>query len=120
MECDSARITSSPFESRAFVRFGQVTARSAASSGAPVAISTVPLAIMPSPLRALPRLNQPSPGCEEQWRAFLFSNRSEEHTSELQSQSNLACRLLLEKNNNTFSGWNTNSIGLNSGEYCGR
>src|SRR5256886_9905427 len=29
-------------------------------------------------------------------RAWLF-NRSEEHTSELQSQSNLVCRLLLEK-----------------------
>src|SRR2546430_16233316 len=28
--------------------------------------------------------------------------RSEEHTSELQSQSNLVCRLLLEKKNNTF------------------
>src|SRR5688572_31323012 len=27
----------------------------------------------------------------------LFSSRSEEHTSELQSQSNLVCRLLLEK-----------------------
>src|SRR2546430_8876157 len=27
-------------------------------------------------------------------------NRSEEHTSELQSQSNLVCRLLLEKKNN--------------------
>src|SRR2546430_13460499 len=27
------------------------------------------------------------------------ANRSEEHTSELQSQSNLVCRLLLEKNN---------------------
>src|SRR2546430_13448998 len=26
-----------------------------------------------------------------------FAGRSEEHTSELQSQSNLACRLLLEK-----------------------
>src|SRR2546430_11416367 len=26
-------------------------------------------------------------------------HRSEEHTSELQSQSNIACRLLLEKNN---------------------
>src|SRR2546427_8642776 len=26
-----------------------------------------------------------------------FNNRSEEHTSELQSQSNLVCRLLLEK-----------------------
>src|SRR2546430_6345091 len=29
--------------------------------------------------------------------------RSEEHTSELQSQSNLVCRLLLEKKNNTLS-----------------
>src|SRR2546430_10141056 len=29
----------------------------------------------------------------EEW----FRNRSEEHTSELQSQSNLVCRLLLEK-----------------------
>src|SRR2546430_4491110 len=27
----------------------------------------------------------------------IFENRSEEHTSELQSQSNLVCRLLLEK-----------------------
>src|SRR5688572_31376672 len=28
--------------------------------------------------------------------------RSEEHTSELQSQSNLVCRLLLEKKNNMY------------------
>src|SRR2546430_7040605 len=28
--------------------------------------------------------------------------RSEEHTSELQSQSNLVCRLLLEKKNTTY------------------
>src|SRR2546430_13359593 len=32
-------------------------------------------------------------------RMFMFGNRSEEHTSELQSQSNLVCRLLLEKKN---------------------
>src|SRR2546430_3171537 len=30
-------------------------------------------------------------------------NRSEEHTSELQSQSNLVCRLLLEKKKSTYS-----------------
>src|SRR5688572_24024185 len=30
-------------------------------------------------------------------RGTLFLDRSEEHTSELQSQSNLVCRLLLEK-----------------------
>src|SRR2546430_11574111 len=29
---------------------------------------------------------------------LMISPRSEEHTSELQSQSNLVCRLLLEKN----------------------
>src|SRR2546430_6821733 len=31
--------------------------------------------------------------------------RSEEHTSELQSQSNLVCRLLLEKKKNTADLW---------------
>src|SRR2546430_13214479 len=31
---------------------------------------------------------------------LAFGKRSEEHTSELQSQSNLVCRLLLEKKNN--------------------
>src|SRR2546430_13386207 len=31
----------------------------------------------------------------------VFSFRSEEHTSELQSQSNLVCRLLLEKKKKT-------------------
>ena len=30
----------------------------------------------------------------------IFINRSEEHTSELQSLTNLVCRLLLEKKNN--------------------
>src|SRR5688572_31350644 len=33
--------------------------------------------------------------------AFEHAERSEEHTSELQSQSNLVCRLLLEKKNKT-------------------
>src|SRR2546430_12965801 len=32
------------------------------------------------------------------WK-FIVPGRSEEHTSELQSQSNLVCRLLLEKKN---------------------
>src|SRR2546430_12246466 len=31
----------------------------------------------------------------------MVAQRSEEHTSELQSQSNLVCRLLLEKKKNT-------------------
>src|SRR2546430_7284281 len=35
----------------------------------------------------------------------LILRRSEEHTSELQSQSNLVCRLLLEKKNNGGSNF---------------
>src|SRR2546430_5153820 len=36
----------------------------------------------------------------------IFSNiRSEEHTSELQSQSNLVCRLLLEKKKSASCRW---------------
>src|SRR2546430_13473656 len=31
------------------------------------------------------------------WGRWISESRSEEHTSELQSQSNLVCRLLLEK-----------------------
>src|SRR5256886_2997292 len=45
-----------------------------------------------------PELGQRCPGFWDQLcRACLLSCRSEEHTSELQSQSNLVCRLLLEK-----------------------
>src|SRR2546430_4622402 len=36
--------------------------------------------------------------------------RSEEHTSELQSQSNLVCRLLLEKKKKKKTLWDTNSL----------
>src|SRR5438093_8764454 len=35
---------------------------------------------------------------------YLFPIRSEEHTSELQSLTNLVCRLLLEKKNRQLSG----------------
>src|SRR2546430_12423159 len=41
-----------------------------------------------------PALARAAPAGRERWRG-----RSEEHTSELQSQSNLVCRLLLEKKN---------------------
>src|SRR2546430_5773846 len=37
------------------------------------------------------------PGCARTKAPDLWLRRSEEHTSELQSQSNLVCRLLLEK-----------------------
>src|SRR2546430_7764216 len=45
----------------------------------------------------------PSDGLESRWHAPGWWGRrwrSEEHTSELQSQSNLVCRLLLEKKKN--------------------
>src|SRR5205085_12412286 len=41
-------------------------------------------------------VEQPAPGLANAL-AHAFAHRSEEHTSELQSQSNLVCRLLLEK-----------------------
>src|SRR2546427_1525611 len=37
------------------------------------------------------------------WTDWSWHARSEEHTSELQSQSNLVCRLLLEKKKKTES-----------------
>src|SRR2546430_6212728 len=37
------------------------------------------------------------------WSRTSPSPRSEEHTSELQSQSNLVCRLLLEKKKKTYT-----------------
>src|SRR2546430_9458772 len=46
--------------------------------------------------------------------------RSEEHTSELQSQSNLVCRLLLEKKNTAITAaWTEVSLAvLDSGSAC--
>src|SRR5437588_2753959 len=38
-----------------------------------------------------------APGCTPGWPRSSSSFRSEEHTSELQSHSDLVCRLLLEK-----------------------
>src|SRR2546430_5357496 len=51
--------------------------------------------------------------------AYFLLRRSEEHTSELQSQSNLVCRLLLEKKNARSSP--PPSLGRDSGggyDYC--
>src|SRR2546430_4701013 len=43
-------------------------------------------------------------GWANSFAAWGFRFRSEEHTSELQSQSNLVCRLLLEKKKKTKIG----------------
>src|SRR2546427_3170629 len=45
----------------------------------------------------VPWLQQLAPKTAEQEQRLAEDPRSEEHTSELQSQSNLVCRLLLEK-----------------------
>src|SRR2546430_6782856 len=44
----------------------------------------------------------------------FFMERSEEHTSELQSQSNLVCRLLLEKKKNIVTAFHDRSQHLHS------
>src|SRR6476661_10881437 len=52
---------------------------------------------------ALPISPAPSPCCaggRRAWPARQAPERSEEHTSELQSHLNLVCRLLLEKKKN--------------------
>src|SRR2546430_6057344 len=54
--------------------------------------------------------------CLEGWQKGHHKrllSRSEEHTSELQSQSNLVCRLLLEKKKKTNSH-NINTIKINA------
>src|SRR5256886_3816972 len=62
------------------------------------------------------------PVCWHQLMAFCkvlgpSGSRSEEHTSELQSQSNLVCRLLLEKTKSTMDAIFT-FIGLVTGSQC--
>src|SRR5688572_31498286 len=55
-------------------------------------------------------LREPRPDrrADRLWRSGREPwNRSEEHTSELQSQSNLVCRLLLEKKNKKYYRKNT-------------
>src|SRR5688572_31622601 len=46
-------------------------------------------------------INEKAATDSNQFLQFVGGIRSEEHTSELQSQSNLVCRLLLEKKKNT-------------------
>src|SRR5256886_3366280 len=46
-------------------------------------------------------------------RFTRISSRSEEHTSELQSQSNLVCRLLLEKKKKKFIAFHDETGRLN-------
>src|SRR5437016_8695705 len=69
----------------------------------PVALDVVPQALQPVAYRALSKKAEGRyPGANEMLRdleASLAEIRSEEHTSELQSLTNLVCGLLLEKKN---------------------
>src|SRR2546430_8035102 len=64
----------------------------------------------PTPTRSCPGCLPPGrvsvDGDEFGFRAAPATHRSEEHTSELQSQSNLVCRLLLEKKKNISLDYN--------------
>src|SRR2546430_13744890 len=59
----------------------------------------------PTTGQSCPSTPRPAPGhrVRHGCRAVHGAGRSEEHTSELQSQSNLVCRLLLEKKKNPTS-----------------
>src|SRR5256886_13134647 len=71
------------------------------------AAETMPMA---PPFR---RLRPPNPARDPGTPPHLLANyRSEEHTSELQSQSNLVCRLLLEKKKKKCSKHASAVLGL--------
>src|SRR5438309_4967661 len=57
----------------------------------------------PAPGQGAQRHAADQPACPDQTTRPLVRLRSEEHTSELQSQFHLVCRLLLEKKNNCHS-----------------
>src|SRR2546430_8256655 len=72
---------------------------------------------MPEHHRAGPNLTdriRDSLPCDVRCRAV----RSEEHTSELQSQSNLVCRLLLEKKKNKHSHEITTNTVFTNAQAC--
>src|SRR5688572_32337752 len=56
----------------------------------------------------------------ELWYTHLVPDldRSEEHTSELQSQSNLVCRLLLEKKKHELQSELQRPLGVDQGTGC--
>src|SRR2546430_17346533 len=69
---------------------------------APTEIYTLPLhAALPISASPAGKCNYGDHAEISRYSVFVCHRRSEEHTSELQSQSNLVCRLLLEKKKKT-------------------
>src|SRR2546428_7034526 len=51
---------------------------------------------------------------QQMWPSFFVQKRSEEHTSELQSRSDLVCRLLLEKKKRSLSTFTRRALPMTS------
>src|SRR2546430_8078610 len=64
--------------------------------------------LTPTERRGMPRRERRTSEQRHHRAWWEVGYRSEEHTSELQSQSNLVCRLLLEKKKNMYKTTNTN------------
>src|SRR5688572_31578126 len=96
--------TSPLFPYTTLFRSNRDRSRRADASGSSGSSTTDPAS---TPLASTPAAASTSP-----WRVSTIrvepraATRSEEHTSELQSQSNLVCRLLLEKKKTTRSEQN--------------
>src|SRR3712207_7243315 len=65
---------------------------------------TVPavLAVRPAPSLNVDSMHMQWFQCHRWWMQYIVTERSEEHTSELQSRQYLVCRLLLEKKIHNF------------------
>src|SRR3989440_1521042 len=60
-----------------------------------------------------------TPGPKRKWTPFARAKgRSEEHTSELQSRSDLVCRLLLEKKKKTKKHYNQQNQDMSTIRTC--
>src|SRR2546427_7126152 len=88
--------------------FARTPAQTKGATGAPFACSIQPSRRVYSTVTLLARLRGLSTSVPRASAVWYASNctgmRSEEHTSELQSQSNLVCRLLLEKKKTQSKG----------------
>src|SRR2546426_1516511 len=60
------------------------------------------------------RVASPAISPDGRWIVFSVTERSEEHTSELQSPCNLVCRLLLEKKKTANGSFATSSPATNA------
>src|SRR2546430_13313803 len=83
---------------RSRLSWSEFLARGAGHSGdaAPMEANEPAYILATSGTTAKPKLAVHTHGGDQ---VYIYSMRSEEHTSELQSQSNLVCRLLLDNTN---------------------